>query len=70
MNTDTENKTKGERGVMRRFYGGLAALVGITMSGASGFEFYSPNEMTIWAVFSAAFILLGIGNVTDIWKAK
>ena len=32
-----EVKTKGEKGVWRRFYGGLAALVGNTISEDSEF---------------------------------
>ncbi len=62
--------TKGEQGFYRRFYGGFSILAGIVSAILSGFGFYNPESAIIWALFSAGFILLGIGNITDIWKTK
>lgn len=63
-----QNLTKGEKGVSRRLMGILSLIIGLVMAVFSGFSWYNPESPVIWAVFSAGFILLGIGNITDIWK--
>jgi hypothetical protein len=62
------NQTKGEKGVPRRVWGGICLLIGCSMGFLGGFTFYSPDVMITGTIIAAGLGLLGVGNVTDIWK--
>lgn len=62
--------TKGEKGVYRRNLGIFLLIIGGIIATISGFNFYSPDSNVIWAVLAIGATLLGVGNVTDIWKTK
>ena len=63
-------ETKGEKGVYRRNIGIFMLIIGTIMGILTGFIFYNIETMVLGIILSTGAALLGIGNVTDIWKTK
>jgi membrane-bound ClpP family serine protease len=69
MNLIQEAST--ESPFFRKWGGIILIIIGTIMAFLSGFEFYTLEVPSIpEMLIGSGTLLLGIGNVTDIWKGK
>lgn len=61
-------QAKQQSPFFRKLFGSMALFTGIVMAFISGFTFYEIDLGITIAVLGTGTTLLGIGNVTDIWK--
>ena len=52
----------------RKVGGYFCILVGLVICFLQGFDFYTSEVSFVWPPLTMGTVLLGIGNITDIWK--
>lgn len=61
-------EAKTQSPYFRKISGWVIVIALIVICLLSGFDFYTPPEYVVVTMAAMASLLLGIGNITDIWK--